>query len=44
MLHVIDEIEPHNPVEYQDQLLSVLKINEVYIYLITLLSFTAKLL
>ncbi|XP_024020648.1 cyclin-D3-3 [Morus notabilis] len=28
MLHVINEIEPYNPVEYQDQLLSVLKINE----------------
>lgn len=28
MLHVINEIEPHNPVEYQDQLLSVLKVDQ----------------
>ena len=33
MLHVIEEIEPVNPMNYQNLLLSVLKINEVYIYL-----------
>lgn len=31
MLHVINEIEPFNPLEYQNQLMSVFKINEVFI-------------
>ncbi|XVE93415.1 hypothetical protein REPUB_Repub01dG0190300 [Reevesia pubescens] len=32
MMHVIDQVEPFNPIDYQNQLLSVLKISKVCIY------------